>query len=187
MKEVLLRRLSLIPLDLRLSSRARLPSQPSESSPIVNERKLLTEPSIIFVHGLRGHRRKTWTKDGICWPEKLLPQEQTLSHVCVLTFGYDARIVNLDGRASLNSLFDHSMNLLNALSRERKRDVSQCDVQEVELNSNLIQRERPVIFVAHSLGGLIVKDVRHLSLLHKILSRQAENFHPAVSLCRSCW
>jgi hypothetical protein len=47
-------------------------------------------PSIIFIHGLRGHRTKTWTKDGVCWPNKLLSKEQTLSHVRILAFGYDA-------------------------------------------------------------------------------------------------
>jgi len=102
---------------------------------------------IIFVHGLRGHRTKTWTKDGVCWPDKLLSKEQALSHVRVLAFGYDANVVVLGGRASLNSLFEHSFDLLNGLDRERKQDA-----------------DRPIIFVAHSLGKLIVKDALNLSV-----------------------
>jgi len=98
--------------------------------------------SIVFVHGLRGHRRETWTKDDVCWPKELLSKEKALSHIRVLTFGYDANVVKLMGRASLSSLFEHSINLLNALSRERRQDA----------------RDRPIIFVAHSLGGLLVKD-----------------------------
>jgi protein SERAC1 len=86
--------------------------------------KLLTRSSsIVFVHGLGGHRRETWTKDDVCWPKELLSKEPALSHIRVLTFGYDANIVKLMGRASLNSLFDHSINLLNELSRERWPDA----------------------------------------------------------------
>jgi hypothetical protein len=62
---------------------------------------------------------KTWTKDDVCWPKDLLSKEETLSHTRILTFGYDANIVN----ASLNTLFEHSINLLNDLSQERKRDL----------------------------------------------------------------
>ena len=79
----------------------------------------LTRISIIFVHGLRGHRLNTWTKQGICWPKDLLAKEPALSNVRILSFGYDSRIVVLGGQASLNSLFKHSMGLLNGLCRER--------------------------------------------------------------------
>jgi protein SERAC1 len=77
----------------------------------------------VFVHGLCGHRRDTWTKDDVCWPEKLLSKEQTLSHVRILTFGYDANVVNSAGHTSLNSLFEHSINLLNELSMERRQEA----------------------------------------------------------------
>jgi hypothetical protein len=79
--------------------------------------------SIVFVHGLRGHRRDTWTKDGVCWPKELLSKEEALSHTRVLAFGYDANIVSFNGSTSLNTLFEHSINLLNALTRERRRDA----------------------------------------------------------------
>ena len=86
--------------------------------------KLLTlSSSIIFVHGLCGHRRETWTKNDVCWPKELLSKEEALSHIRVLTFGYDAQIVNPMGHASMNSLFEHSINLLGELSRERRHDA----------------------------------------------------------------
>ena len=79
--------------------------------------------SIIFVHGLRGHRRDTWTKDNVCWPQELLSKEESLSHTRILTLGYDANIMNLNGQASLNTLFQHSINLVQELSRVRKKDA----------------------------------------------------------------
>jgi protein SERAC1 len=74
----------------------------------------------VFVHGLHGHRMKTWTKDNVYWPKDLLSKEDELSHVRVLTFGYDANVVG--ARPSQNTLFEQSLNLLNELSRERRRD-----------------------------------------------------------------
>jgi hypothetical protein len=71
----------------------------------------------------RGHRRKTWTNDDVCWPEELLSKEEALSHTRVLTFGYDANVVKFMGRASLSTLFDHSLNLLKELWRERRQEA----------------------------------------------------------------
>ena len=79
--------------------------------------------SIVFVHGLRGHRLNTWTKGGICWPKDLLPNERALSNVRILSFGYDSRVVDLGGHASLNTIFKHSIGLLNGLCRERDDNV----------------------------------------------------------------
>ena len=92
--------------------------------------------SVIFVHGLRGHRTKTWTKDGVCWPMDLLSQEEALSHIRILSFGYDANIVNYsEGRVSVNNIFDHSGGLLSELDRVRDKDaVSVVNFQE--FNSN---------------------------------------------------
>jgi hypothetical protein len=78
----------------------------------------------VFVHGLRGHWQKTWTKDNVYWPKELLSKEETLAHIRVLTFGYDADVINVMGQVSLNSLFDHSINLLHELDRNRRDAVS---------------------------------------------------------------
>jgi hypothetical protein len=90
----------------------------------------------VFVHGLCGHQRNTWTKDNVCWPEDLLSKEESLFHIRILTFGYDA---DLNCTASLNSLFDHSINLLNELSRERKQDsVSFSVILKDYIQSNFV-------------------------------------------------
>lgn len=102
---------------------------------------------ICFVHGLTGNRDSTWTAHGQPkpWPETLLPPE--LGRARVLTYGYDAYIVR-KSVASTNGLVDHAANLLNDLSTDRA-----CS------NAS----SRPLVFVAHSLGGLVCKETILLS------------------------
>jgi hypothetical protein len=163
---VLLRRPPPIQSVVRPCLKAPIPSPQSELRPLFNAPDLLMGSSIVFVHGLRGHRTQTWTKDGVCWPKDLLPKEEALSHVRVLSFGYDAGVVSLTRRASLNTLFDHSINLLNELARVRARGaVRSLPFQAARPTlKSFLQQDRPLIFIAHSLGGLIVKDVRFVNL-----------------------
>jgi len=95
---------------------------------------------ICFVHGLTGNRRTTWTARGDTapWPQRLLPAKFTTARI--LTYGYDAYIVR-GAVASRNGLSDHARNLLNDLTSARDKNPS-----------------RPIIFVAHSLGGLVCKE-----------------------------
>ncbi|KAJ8111701.1 hypothetical protein OPT61_g5766 [Boeremia exigua] len=149
---------------------------------------------IVFVHGLQGHPRKTWTKRisghrsrppcsnasctghkprsrlrfwksnsqvaSVCsssnssltkidsrsnalpyevfWPQDLLPSDRP--DVRILTWGYDTVITKGWQRANKNNLFAHARDFMYALERERPY-------------------QRPLIFVAHSLGGIMVKEV----------------------------
>ena len=95
--------------------------------------------STVFIHGLCGHRRDTWTKDRICWPKDLLPKED-VSNVRILTFGYDSRIVEFGGHASFNTLFKHSIGLLNGLRRERSDSMGFRMVLEPHWKLNGINR-----------------------------------------------
>ncbi|KAL4744666.1 WD40-repeat-containing domain protein [Aspergillus terricola var. indicus] len=96
---------------------------------------------ICFVHGLTGDRITTWTTQGQSdpWPKTLLPPR--LSTARILTYGYDAYWVRRSVAGS-NHLIDHATNLLNDLTTDR------------DLNN---AASRPIIFVAHSLGGLVCK------------------------------
>ncbi|XTI91046.1 hypothetical protein V2W45_700080 [Cenococcum geophilum] len=101
---------------------------------------------IIFVHGLTGDREKTWTaKDAKApWPQTLLPD--TLPNARVLTFGYDAYVADWMGMVSKNRIGNHSMNLLTAVATYRENDDT---------------NNRPIVFVCHSLGGLVCEDRHH--------------------------
>ena len=97
----------------------------------------------MFVHGLNptgdpDHARRTWThENGTIWPATLLPQ--LLPKARILLFAYNSSVL---GNASNVPVAGHAQSLLNDVYHKR------LDAQEIH---------RPLIFVAHSLGGLLVK------------------------------
>ncbi|KAI9800977.1 MAG: hypothetical protein M1825_003511 [Sarcosagium campestre] len=117
--------------------------------------------NIVFVHGLRGHPKKTWeyadkkkanpfTKwlkrptsedDSVFWPADLLPN--TVKRAKIMTFGYNADIFGspLQG-ASKTTITQHGRDLMVQLER-------------------IVGNTEPVIFVVHSLGGIVLKEGLH--------------------------
>ncbi|KAF5664654.1 oxidoreductase [Fusarium circinatum] len=78
--------------------------------------------SIVFVHGLMGDRHKTWrgtSSDGVKlepWPKLLLSKDIPRSRI--LSFGYDARVINKDsasGRIPAESASEHARELVYTL------------------------------------------------------------------------
>lgn len=73
--------------------------------------------SIVAIHGLNGHREKTWTADnGVHWLRDLLPKD--LPTVRILTWGYDAN-THASDRVSCQYLYDHALDLVADLTRKR--------------------------------------------------------------------
>jgi hypothetical protein len=84
------------------------------------------------------HARRTWTSaNNKLWLRDFLPSQ--LPRARILIFGYNS---NVAFQTSAAGLSEHAENLLNLLHLERKG-----------------ARERPLIFICHSLGGIIVKEV----------------------------
>jgi hypothetical protein len=96
---------------------------------------------LVFVHGVTGNRAKTWTAPGADqpWPREFLAGD--IPNVRILAWGYDADIVNLMTPAGQNRIANHARDLLTDLENSRIDDI-----------------DRPIIFVVHSLGGLVVED-----------------------------
>ncbi len=82
------------------------------------------DSSIVFVHGLTGNRANTWShkESQTLWPKDLLAKD--LETARIVTFGYDADIVNALDTASSNTLRDHGNSLALTLARWRVRTKS---------------------------------------------------------------
>jgi len=103
---------------------------------------------IVFVHGLTGNAYNTWLEEGrqVHWPSQLLKDD--IPDARILSFGYDADVVHWFSAASVNRIGNHAEALLGALVRRRERTDSE---------------NRKIIFVMHSLGGLVVQNALALS------------------------
>jgi hypothetical protein len=100
--------------------------------------------SIIAVHGLGGNWLKTWrADDGAIWLRDRLPQllgEKNIQ-ARVLSYGYDADFI-----------FTNTINDIEIVARDLLDQVHSIRTTDE-------QKKAPIIFVAHSLGGLVVKAV----------------------------
>lgn len=101
---------------------------------------------IVFVHGLNPRSKPdfanaTWThKNGNFWPSKQLPKRVPSARI--LVFSYNSKVAR---DTNENGIQEHANNLLDRLSGARES-------RHADKNYNI-----PIIFIAHSLGGLVVK------------------------------
>lgn len=96
------------------------------------------------VHGLSGDWESTWTDpdSGNLWLRDFLPSQFPSLKLRIWSFGYDSAIAFTNSVADID---DAAKALVNALDGERQTENS---------------KRKPIIFIAHSLGGIIVKRVR---------------------------
>ncbi|CZR47521.1 uncharacterized protein FPRO_13188 [Fusarium proliferatum ET1] len=94
---------------------------------------------LVFVHGLGGNLRTTWKQEGTTEPWFAKPEflGRLQNSVRVLSFGYNAHRF---GDVANTRIIHHANDLLRNLVLKR-----------------LDHPDRPLIFIAHSLGGLVVK------------------------------
>ncbi|KAF1845108.1 uncharacterized protein K460DRAFT_354959 [Cucurbitaria berberidis CBS 394.84] len=101
---------------------------------------------IAFLHGLTGHPKNTFeivdpanAQRRIFWPQDLLPQKVSKSRI--LTLGYYSNFVSFAGGVvTQNRIEDISASLLASIA-DLRRDTK--------------TESRPIIFICHSLGGLV--------------------------------
>ncbi|PVH68096.1 hypothetical protein DL98DRAFT_662333 [Cadophora sp. DSE1049] len=143
--------------------------------------------NIIFIHGLRGHPRRTWecatiplsaepssankpkrrsifkllktsksrgeksperhvpensaSAQTVYWPYDLIPA--IIPNARILTYGYNSDVIGgIFSAQNKNSILQHGNDLMVKLERA-------------------VQNEKPIIFLAHSLGGIVLKNALH--------------------------
>jgi hypothetical protein len=98
---------------------------------------------IIAIHGLNGHRDLTWTdrSTGINWLSDESCLRKDLPRARIMTFGYNSKTYFSRSEADVR---DFASELLAAVKASR---------------SSLIEQQRPIVFICHSLGGLVFKQV----------------------------
>lgn len=95
------------------------------------------------VHGLSGDWESTWTdpESKKLWLRDFLPSQFPNMGLRIWSFGYDSVTAFTNSIADID---DAAKALINAIDGERQTKHS---------------RTKPIIFIAHSLGGIIVKRV----------------------------
>ncbi|PTB43001.1 hypothetical protein M441DRAFT_45014 [Trichoderma asperellum CBS 433.97] len=114
---------------------------------------------IIAVTGLAGHAFGSWKskKEPDMWLRDFLPE--AVPNARILTYGYDTK---LPGSQSESSIPDLSRRLLESIKTIRSGHT----------------RNRPLILIGHSLGGLVVKEA---------LAEASEGSEDDQSVFRSCY
>ena len=122
----------------------------------------LAKADIVLVHGLNGNPQKTWTaKNGVYWPTDLLPASLKDEHANVLVYGYNADVYSSkkDQSPSANFIHMHAQSLVTSLTQYRKSEGTE---------------RSPIIWVAHSLGGIVTK--RALLYSNDVRAHHHEDF-----------
>jgi hypothetical protein len=99
---------------------------------------------VIFIHGLDGDVFATWQSDS--GPDGLWPRWLVGSlpfKVGLWSVGYPAKAI--DWRGESQALYERAVSILNLLKVNNIGD-------------------RPIIFIVHSLGGLVVKQMLHTAV-----------------------
>ena len=81
-------------------------------------------------------------RQDVFWPQNLLPVD--IPDARIIVWGYNTIVTKGYEAANKNNIFAHARTLLAVMQRERERGMK-------------------IIFVAHSLGGILVKEVWLLS------------------------
>ncbi|KAM0477479.1 hypothetical protein ACHAPX_005792 [Trichoderma viride] len=104
-----------------------------------------TIADIIFIHGLGGHSRKTWSSSSTprsFWPQDWLPTEPGFENVRIHSFGYKADWGKKWQQQSILNIHDFAESLIGGLRN----------------HPSIRRDDTRIILVGHSLGGCVAKE-----------------------------
>lgn len=109
---------------------------------------------IVVVHDLFGHRIANWFQRGICWPRDLLRDD--IQNTRIITWGWTGPF------GSTNAFSDQAESLLSDLATIRT------------------STSRPIVFIGHGLGGLVIKEALVTAAMSRIWGSHHElgNVYP---------
>ncbi|KAL8821642.1 MAG: hypothetical protein Q9223_000334 [Gallowayella weberi] len=116
-------------------------------TPLFEPEEVLAD--FIFVHGLRGGSRKTWSfsaDPAHFWPKEWLPGDPDFKNVRIHTFGYHSNWG--ESKGSDFNVHDFGQNLIEEI-HSSPTIARTCDV--------------PLVLIGHSMGGLVIKKAVILS------------------------
>lgn len=128
---------------------------------------LLHSPSdplidFIFVHGLGGGSKKTWSKTSSLthyWPQEWLPKDPAFKNVRIHSFGYDSDWVK--GKDNCLNIHHFGKSLLG----------------EISTSPYLSESNTPIVLIGHSMGGLVIKKAYMLARQGTGYETLTERFH----------
>ncbi|KAF8241285.1 hypothetical protein K440DRAFT_573639 [Wilcoxina mikolae CBS 423.85] len=107
---------------------------------------------VVAIHGLGGHPMKTWSKEHKLWLRDLLPGHLPSHNLRISSFGYNSAVF---GR-SRSQIRHFAEQLLNDL-HQRRRETKTTGI--------------PIVFVCHSLGGIVCKKALNIAHEHARVHR----------------
>ena len=130
---------------------------------------LLHEPSeplidFVFVHGLRGGSRKTWSKTNNLahyWPKEWLPIDSKFKNVRIHSFGYNSDWG--EKGSSVLTIHDFGQALLGGMFTSPYLNALECNT--------------PLVMIGHSMGGVVIKKAFLLAKQDPQFNALARRFH----------
>lgn len=122
----------------------------------------------VALHGLNGHYRRTWSgpvlgsDEPYNWLEKDLPR--AIPNARVMSYGYDSAVFS----QSVADIGDFADQLLEQL---------------LVIRSSQGERDRPLLFLCHSLGGIVFKKVLVLAAISGSIKHADSFTYVGINTC----